>query len=141
MEWLFELKDINKIATAFWKKTGTGKVIAFHGEMGAGKTTFIHSLCEVKNVTTVVSSPTFALINEYVYQSGSGEEKIYHIDLYRIRDEQEALLAGIEDCLYSGFTCLVEWPEKAPGILPANTIHAYIEVNGNEVRRIRIADN
>jgi tRNA threonylcarbamoyladenosine biosynthesis protein TsaE len=82
-----------------------------------------------------VSSPTFALINEY---QRSGGETIYHMDWYRVKDEDEAIQAGIEDCLYSGNLCLVEWPEKAPGILPDDTVHIHLETTGINTRRLTI---
>jgi tRNA threonylcarbamoyladenosine biosynthesis protein TsaE len=104
--------------------------------MGAGKTTFIHALCDVKQVSSPVGSPTFSLINQYEFPGG----RIYHIDLFRLNDEQEAIRAGIEDSLYSGDTCLLEWPDKAPGILPENSIHADIEAIDDEIRRLRIRD-
>jgi len=136
MEWLFNLGDIKKVAEEFWQQTGEGKVIAFHGKMGAGKTTFIHALCDAKQVSSPVGSPTFSLINQYEYPGGL----IYHIDLYRLNNEQEAIRAGIEDCLYSGDTCLLEWPDKAPGILPQNSIHTDIEAVDDQIRRLRIRD-
>jgi tRNA threonylcarbamoyladenosine biosynthesis protein TsaE len=136
MEWLFRLSEIKKVAEEFWRKTGEGKVIAFHGKMGAGKTTFIHALCDVKQVSSPVGSPTFSLINQYEYPAG----RIFHIDLFRLNDEQEAIRAGVEDSLYSGDTCLLEWPDKAPGILPENSIHADIEAVDDEIRRLRIRD-
>jgi tRNA threonylcarbamoyladenosine biosynthesis protein TsaE len=136
MEWLFNLGEIKKVAEEFWQETGEGKVIAFHGKMGAGKTTFIHALCDAKQVSSPVGSPTFSLINQYEYPGGL----IYHIDLYRLNNEQEAIRAGIEDCLYSGDTCLLEWPDKAPGILPQNSIHTDIEAIDDQIRRLRIRD-
>jgi len=136
MEWLFNLGEIKKVAEEFWQQTGEGKVIAFHGKMGAGKTTFIHALCDAKQVSSPVGSPTFSLINQYEYPGGL----IYHIDLYRLNNEQEAIRAGIEDCLYSGDTCLLEWPDKAPGILPQNSIHTDIEAVDDQIRRLRIRD-
>jgi len=136
MEWVFGLSEIKKVAEDFWKQAGKGKVIAFHGKMGAGKTTFIHALCDVKEVSSPVGSPTFSLINQYEFPGG----KIYHIDLFRLNDEQEAIRAGVEDSLYSGDTCLVEWPDKAPGILPDNSIHADLEVVEDQIRRLRIRD-
>jgi tRNA threonylcarbamoyladenosine biosynthesis protein TsaE len=87
-------------------------------------------------VTSTISSPTFSIINEYVYPFGN----IFHIDLYRLKDEDEAIRAGVEDCLYSGNICLVEWPEKAPGIFPKNTSHAFIEFISTETRRVRLDD-
>src|SRR5882757_2880021 len=107
MEWTFNLSDIQKIAVAFWKKINNATVIAFHGEMGTGKTTFIHALCDVKGVKDVVSSPTFSIINEYKFDDKGAEKKIYHIDLYRLNDEEEARQAGVEDCFYNDHICLV----------------------------------
>jgi tRNA threonylcarbamoyladenosine biosynthesis protein TsaE len=130
------LKEINAAATQFWNKVGDKKVIAFHGNMGSGKTTFIHALCEAKGVKDVVGSPTFSIINEYYFPSG----KIFHIDLYRLKDEEEALRAGIEDCLYSDHICFVEWPEKAPGIFPTDTVHVFIEITNSETRHLTIRD-
>jgi tRNA threonylcarbamoyladenosine biosynthesis protein TsaE len=141
MEWRYKLEDIREFATRFWKITGTGRVIAFHGNLGSGKTTFIHALCDVKNVKGVVGSPSFSIINEYVFNGNGTEEKIFHIDLYRLKDEREALMAGVEDCLYSRQTCLVEWPEKAIGLFPGDTIHVYMEAVDDETRRITIRDN
>ena len=104
------------------------------GQSGSGKTTLIHAICDEKNVTSPVSSPTFALVNEYNAPGGS----IFHIDLYRLDDEQEAIRAGVEDCLYSGKICLVEWPEKAPTIFPEDTIHLFIEPVTHDSRRVTI---
>jgi tRNA threonylcarbamoyladenosine biosynthesis protein TsaE len=76
-----------------------------------------------------------------MYEENGVERKIFHIDLYRVKDEKEALLAGVEDCFYSGGLSLVEWPEKAPGILPGNTVHVYIDIINEQTRRIRIGNN
>jgi tRNA threonylcarbamoyladenosine biosynthesis protein TsaE len=132
----YELPEIKDAAARFWKAIGDKKNIAFHGSMGAGKTTFIHALCEVKEVKDVVGSPTFSIINEYYFPSG----KIFHIDLYRLKDEEEAVRAGVEDCLYSDHICLVEWPEKAPGLFPNDTVHVFIEVEDSETRHLTIQD-
>ena len=137
MELKFSLGNINEIATTFWKSTGDAKVFAFHGEMGAGKTTFIHALCRAKGVKDTVTSPTFSIINEYNYSEGVHEEKMFHLDLYRLKDEEEAARAGIEDCLYSDNICLVEWPDKAPGIFPPDTLHIYIEIVDSVYRKLR----
>jgi tRNA threonylcarbamoyladenosine biosynthesis protein TsaE len=140
MELKFSINNIKEIATRFWKIDGDAKVFAFHGEMGAGKTTFIHALCEAKGVKDAVTSPTFSIINEYSYMEDGVEKKIFHLDLYRLKDEEEAARAGIEDCLYSNNVCLVEWPEKAPGIFPAETLHIYIGVIDSVNRNLRIDD-
>lgn len=136
MEFHFSLNNIKETATAFWKTAGDRKVIAFHGQMGAGKTTFIHALCDVKGVKDHVGSPTFSIINEYTYTENGMEKKLFHLDLYRLKDEEEAIRAGVEDCLFSDHTCLVEWPEKAPGIFPEDTLHVYIEVTGAVNRKL-----
>jgi tRNA threonylcarbamoyladenosine biosynthesis protein TsaE len=138
MELIFSLNTIKETATEFWKIAGHAKVIALYGEMGAGKTTFIHALCDVKGVKDPVTSPTFSIINEYTYTANGTAQKIFHIDLYRLKDEEEAIQAGIADCLYSDAICLVEWPEKAPGILPAATLHVFIKVIDSANRKLGI---
>jgi tRNA threonylcarbamoyladenosine biosynthesis protein TsaE len=140
MEWQFEKAQINEIATLFWNATHGATIFGFHGEMGAGKTTFIHALCDVKKVKDVVGSPTFSIINEYSYSESGMEKKLFHIDLYRLKDAQEVILAGVEDCLYSGNTCLIEWPEKAASLLPSGTVHVYIEVQDDQRRKVAIPD-
>ena len=109
--------------------------------MGVGKTTFINALCDVKGVKDVVGSPTFSIINEYQYDSEETKRVLFHIDLYRLKDEEEAQKAGVADALYSGNICLVEWPDKAPGIFPENTIHIYIEFINDSTRRLKIGNN
>ena len=136
VKFVYKLDEIEHTAVRFWEAIDNKKVIAFHGNMGAGKTTFIHALCEIKGVKDVVGSPTFSIINEYYFLSG----KIFHIDLYRLKDEQEAIRAGVEDCLYSDHICFVEWPEKAPAIFPTDTVHVFIEVADSETRHLTIQD-
>jgi len=140
MEFQFSLDNIKEIATRFWKLDADTKVFAFHGAMGSGKTTFIHALCEVIGVKDTVGSPTYSIINEYTYCENGNSRKLFHLDLYRLRDEQEAIQAGVEDCLYSESICLVEWPERAPGIFPEDTSHIYIEVADSEKRNLRVVD-
>ena len=140
MEWQFSLDKINDVAKAFWQAVDGKTVFAFHGPMGAGKTTFIHALCDAKGVKDVVGRPTFSIINEYQYLCEGTKKPLFHMDLYRIKDEEEALRTGVEDALFSGYTCLVEWPEKAPGIFPGDTIHVVIELVDTQTRRIKIAD-
>jgi len=135
MEICFQLQDIRPVAEKLWQQFPLQKVFAFHGGMGAGKTTFIHALCDVKGVTDTVGSPTFSIINEYRYPGG----KIFHIDLYRLRDEEEALRAGVEDVLYSGDICLVEWPDRAPGIFPPETVELRIEAQDPNTRKLVLA--
>lgn len=141
MEFIFSLGNIKEIATAFWKLTSNATVIAFHGAMGAGKTTFIHALCDVKKVKDTVGSPTFSIINEYYYHEDEKEKKIFHIDLYRLKNVEEAIQAGVEDCFYSDHICLVEWPEKAAGIIPEDALHVYITALDSQKRKLIINRN
>ncbi len=140
MEWSFSLDNINRVAKECWNAVNNKTVIAFHGPMGSGKTTFIHALCDVKGVKDVVGSPTFSIINEYEYDCDGTKRALFHIDLYRLKDEEEALKAGVEDCLYSGNLCLLEWPEKAPHLLPMGAIHVFLEVVDDKTRRLKIAN-
>jgi tRNA threonylcarbamoyladenosine biosynthesis protein TsaE len=140
MEWSFTLDHINNVAKEFWKATDGKTAIAFHGPMGSGKTTFIHALCDVKGVKDVVGSPTFSIINEYQYDCDGTKRVLFHIDLYRLKDEEEAMRAGVEDVLYSGNICLVEWPEKASGIFPGDKVDVFIEVVDDKTRRLKIGD-
>ena len=133
MDLNFKLENIKNAAEQFLAAAGTKTVFAFHGEMGAGKTTFIHALCEVMAIKDTISSPTFSIINQYATTTG---KTVYHMDLYRLKDEQEAVNTGVEDCLYSGNTCLVEWPEKAPGIFPDDTLHVTIISIGTDTRKL-----
>ena len=134
MELNFTLDNIKETALHLLTHTKGKKVFALHGEMGAGKTTLVHALCEVMGVKDVITSPTFAIINQY---TTAANETIYHLDLYRLKDEQEAFHAGVEDCLYSGSYCFAEWPEKAPGIFPSDTVHITLTVTGNNARKLR----
>jgi tRNA threonylcarbamoyladenosine biosynthesis protein TsaE len=140
MKWMYKQEELPAIAKALWDTLGQKKVIAFHGQMGAGKTTLIHAMCEAKQVKDIVGSPTFSIINEYQFEENDQLEKIYHIDLYRLKDEEEARLAGVEDCLYSGNICLVEWPEKAETLFPSGTLHVFITLVDTETRKLHIAD-
>lgn len=136
MELRFTLEGIQDAARQFWQATAGAKVFAFHGAMGAGKTTFIHALCDVKGVSSTVGSPTFSIINEYAWPGGT----MFHIDLYRLKDAEEAMQAGVEDCLYSGNICLVEWPERAASIFPDHTVSVFINAPDHQTRLLRIGD-
>lgn len=110
------------------------KVIAFYGEMGAGKTTLIKAICKALGSKDTVSSPTFSLVNDYKY----GDEKhIYHFDFYRLNKETEALDMGCEEYFYSGNYCFIEWPEKIQSLLPANCLSITIQVT-DAVRAISL---
>lgn len=103
-------------------------VLIFDAPMGAGKTTLSAAICRELGVTEDISSPTYALVNEYVGADG----KIYHLDLYRLKDEKEAFEAGVEEFLHSGNICLVEWAEKAKKLLPETYVRVVIEMRPNE---------
>jgi len=135
MELIFKLTDISNAAQWLLDQTNCRKCMAFHGNMGAGKTTFISAVCTLLGVQTGQSSPTFPIINDYVTSNG---ETVYHIDLYRLKSETEAMAAGVEDCLYSGNYCFVEWPEKALGIFPPDVVHVYINTIDPETRNIKL---
>jgi len=109
-------------------------ILLFYGEMGAGKTTLIKSICENLGVTEPVTSPTFSIVNEYI---GAGQ-KIYHFDFYRLKNQAEALDLGYEEYFYSDAWCFVEWPEKIAGLLPEHYIKIDINVLGDNSRRINI---
>ena len=132
MERIYTLPEIDVVARLFWESFPDNKIYAFKGNMGAGKTSFIRALCGVKNVEDVVGSPTFSIINEYQTDAG----KIYHMDLYRLKNEEEAIRAGVEDCLYSGDICLVEWPDRAPGIFPDTSLGILLEAIDESTRKI-----
>ena len=135
MELFFKLTDISKAAHWLLDQTNGRKCMAFHGDMGTGKTTFISAVCSLLGVQSGQSSPTFPIINDYVTSNG---ETVYHIDLYRLKSETEAMAAGVEDCLYSGNYCFVEWPEKALGIFPPDVVHVYINTIDPETRNIKL---
>lgn len=138
MQKIYSEKDIQQTAKWLWQQIQPQKVIALHGQMGAGKTTLVHALCNHLNVADTVSSPTFSIINEYEFEQDGRLQTIYHIDLYRLKDEAEAIGTGVEDCLYSGQYCFVEWPERAPALLPEDTLHIYISLADSEKRNIKI---
>lgn len=113
------------------------RVFAFDGQMGAGKTTFIKSLCEAMGTADVVNSPTFAIVNVYdVEQPYRGE--VYHFDCYRLKDIREAIDFGAEEYLYSGNYCFIEWPEMIASLLPDDTVHIKITPMENGDRRLEI---
>ena len=133
MEIVFELADIETIAKTFLKIGKDYKVFAFSGDLGAGKTTFINALCKELGVNEAVTSPTYSIIQEY---TTNADKIIYHIDLYRVKNKEEAIEAGIEDCIYSDEICMVEWPEKAPSIFPEETVYTTFEILSERIRKL-----
>lgn len=114
--------------------SGSTKMFTFTGDLGAGKTTLIAQLCRILGSTDTISSPTFSLINEY----RAGDSIIYHMDMYRIRSLQEAIDAGVEDCLISGEICMIEWPEKIESLLPAEYISVTLTTISHAARNLKI---
>ena len=125
----YNLQDINEVAQEIIKEVAS-KIIIFNGEMGAGKTTLIKKIVELLGSNDHVSSPTFSLVNEYKNKEGS----IFHFDLYRINNIEEAYQIGVEDYLYSGSWCLIEWPDKIIDLLPEEAATIDIKVLFNEER-------
>lgn len=118
----FSLDQLEEVAQKILEQN-PNKVILFNGEMGAGKTTLIKQLCKTLGVEDATSSPTFSLVNEYQI---SKNQLVYHFDFYRLNRESEALDMGVEDYLYSGNWCFIEWPEKIENLIPEH--HAVITI-------------
>jgi len=127
------LQETNKAAISFLKEFKKERIFAFYGEMGAGKTTFIKALCKSLGSKDNITSPTFAIINEYdTPKSG----QIYHFDFYRIKNIEEAMDIGIDDYLNSGDYCFIEWPEKIEELLPEELIEVTIKETSPTSRQI-----
>ena len=129
-------QNLTIAAQKFVDEMGENRVFAFYGKMGAGKTTFIKAICEALGVEDVVTSPTFAIVNEYADAKG---EPVYHFDFYRIKNLREAYDIGCEEYFYSGYPCFIEWPELVEELLPEDTVSVRIEVLENEERIVTIA--
>jgi tRNA threonylcarbamoyladenosine biosynthesis protein TsaE len=129
------LETIKQPAQEFINLIGDQTVFAFNGKMGAGKTTFIKSICEEMGVKETVNSPTFSIVNEYEAADG---RIIYHFDCYRINKIQEALDLGAEEYLYSGNLCFIEWSENIAPILPDSIVNVDIEEVENGKRKVTI---
>ena len=117
-----EPNELDQVSKYLIENFSDTKIWIFKGEMGAGKTTLIKSICDLFDVIDIVNSPTFSLVNEYATES---DETIYHFDFYRIEDEKEAIDIGTDEYFYSGELCLIEWAEKIPSMIPSK----YIEIN------------
>lgn len=132
------LHELDDFATRFWTFVKGARLFAFYGEMGVGKTTIITALCRQKGVKDVISSPSFSIINEYRFFKNEKEEKIFHLDLYRLNSMEEIIQAGVEDCIYSNNICFIEWAEKAPQLLDETTLHVHIKILDTTTRQIKI---
>lgn len=127
----FGLEDLESTARQFLDYAGDKRGFAFYGEMGAGKTTFITAICKVLETEDLVSSPTFAIINEYSLKNG---DPVYHFDFYRIKNATELLDIGFYDYCETGHYCFIEWPEKAEEVIPEDFITVRIQVNKDDTR-------
>ena len=138
----YSFDELSEVVRQFWKVAAGFNIITFSGEMGAGKTTFIHYLCEYLNVEDAVSSPTFSLINEYHFVDKNKGKTIFHIDLYRLNSIPEAINAGIEDCLLSAKAAqnyaFIEWPEKAETLIPKPYLHVVISSISHTERKMEL---
>ena len=130
------LDSIHEAAREFIKNMGTGHVFAFYGKMGAGKTTFIKAVCEELGVDDVITSPTFAIVNDYT--SSKDDSHIFHFDFYRIKKLEEVYDMGYEDYFYSGSLCFIEWPELIEDILPGDAVKVTITQNEDEIGRAHV---
>ncbi|MCD7931440.1 MAG: tRNA (adenosine(37)-N6)-threonylcarbamoyltransferase complex ATPase subunit type 1 TsaE [Tannerellaceae bacterium] len=128
--------SIRKAAREFIEQMDDRTVFAFHGSMGAGKTTFIKAICEELGVEDVINSPTFAIINEY--RSETTGELIYHFDFYRINKISEAEDIGTSDYFYSGALCFIEWSEKIEELLPGDTVQVTITEQEDDSRLVEL---
>ena len=129
------LEEIDDAARQFIASMCDSKVFAFYGKMGAGKTTFIKAVCEALGVDDVITSPTFAIVNEY--QSATTGESIYHFDFYRIKKLEEVYDMGYEDYFYSGCLCFLEWPELIEELLPEDACKVTIEETSDGARMVK----
>ena len=125
--------DLDRAAVEFLEKIGDNTLVAFFAPMGAGKTTFTTAICKALGVTDPVGSPTFAIVNEYLRADG---DYMYHFDFYRINRLSEAIDIGLDDYLYSGCLCIMEWPENIEELLPEDTLRVTITVNPDMSRTL-----
>ena len=126
----YSLDEIEQVAKQLLSIPHLKKVITFNAEMGAGKTTLIKELCRLLGTTDNLSSPTYSIVNEYAIKNGN--QKIYHVDLYRLRDMSEALAVGIDDCMDGTHYCFIEWPDIITPLLPVQALKINIDVDGNK---------
>jgi tRNA threonylcarbamoyladenosine biosynthesis protein TsaE len=127
------VSDLPTIASGILSYATNNRIFLFYGDMGAGKTTLIKSLCKALGSTDNITSPTFSIVNEY-----AGPNKIYHFDFYRLKTQTEALDIGCEEYFYSGNYCFIEWPEKIPDLLPDHYVKIQIAVLDDGSRQITL---
>lgn len=131
-----QLDELDIVVTYLAQLTATHTIFCFYGQLGSGKTTTITHLCKYLGVQDTISSPTFSIVQEYHI----GTKKIYHIDLYRLKNDEEAFDIGLEDYLYSGNLCFIEWPNKFLSLIPPNHIKVKI-TNFESKRTFEITEN
>lgn len=129
------IEDYPQAAREFVKLLDKGRIFAFYGKMGSGKTTFIKSICEELGVEDTINSPTFAIVNEYEDRE---QNTIYHFDFYRIKSLEEVYNMGYEEYLYGDAICFMEWPELIEELLPEETVKVFVEENENGSRSVKI---
>ncbi len=129
------LSEVSDAARELLASLEGRRIVAFYGEMGAGKTTLIKALCEERGVDEIVTSPTFAIVNAYHDRDG---EPIYHFDFYRIKTVEEAFDFGYEEYFFGGSLCLIEWPEKIEELLPEETLRVRLTVNDDNSRTLEL---
>ena len=132
---IHDLKNLPEAARDFLLRNRDRRIFAFYGDLGAGKTTFIKALCNELNVIDIVSSPSFSIINEYENETGM---KIYHMDFYRLKNQEEAYEIGLEDYFATNDYCFIEWPERIDELLPNETTFVKIVPQQNNSRVLEI---
>ncbi|MFK7807170.1 MAG: tRNA (adenosine(37)-N6)-threonylcarbamoyltransferase complex ATPase subunit type 1 TsaE [Saprospiraceae bacterium] len=130
-----ELTELDNVAQQLLAFASERKCFLLYGEIGAGKTTLVKKICEQLGVKEAANSPTFSLVNEYNYPTDTGQQLIYHIDLYRLDSLEEALDIGMEDYLYSGALCFVEWPELIAPVVPEDSVKIKISLSEDSIRK------
>ncbi|MEG0795780.1 MAG: tRNA (adenosine(37)-N6)-threonylcarbamoyltransferase complex ATPase subunit type 1 TsaE [Odoribacter sp.] len=136
MKWTINnLEEINDVAAKFLDYVGDKRIFALYGQMGVGKTTFVKAVASCLGVVDDVSSPTFAIINEYLTKKG---ESIYHFDFYRVNTISEALDFGYEEYFYGGHRCFIEWPEKVAELIPQEVVNCYFSEHPDGSRELNV---
>ncbi len=136
MERVYHIDEIDQVALEILKSYPDQRIFALDAEMGSGKTTLIKALCKQLGVEDVVSSPTFSIIQEY---RGKEDMRVFHMDWYRLKGEEDAIEAGVEDILHKkSMYCFIEWPQIAPGIIPTNTPIIHLKFSSNDCRIVKI---
>jgi tRNA threonylcarbamoyladenosine biosynthesis protein TsaE len=135
MDITYSLQDLHSVVSRFWDEYGTKRVFAFYGTMGAGKTTFIRELCSYLGVKETVSSPTYALINEYAGEKGLC---IYHADFYRLKDWEAARDAGAGEIMNGNALCFIEWPQVLEPELPVDAVQLFFEMVNEDTRKLKV---